>query len=769
MVFFPRNILNKSFQRKIRQCIGKPDYHPLNKSELARELRVSPGDRQEFRRALADLESKGDIVCGKKSRFRLRDRAAKNSTISGQIQFSYNERQRSAFFVPDEPEKIPQLRDQDRPRLFVPGRYTATAMNGDRVGVRLVKGQPPKWRRHAEHKKRPARRSDREDLPEARVIEIIERGNPRIVGIFHRKGHSSSVAPQDARLPKKFLLSGVKPGVRPGDMVVAELVSWDNPHQPPLAKLIEVLGRPDATGVDMLAVIYRYGLPLKFPNAVLEEANAIDEEIRDSDLVHREDWRDREVFTIDPADARDFDDAISVIELKGGKGWELAVHIADVSHYVKPGSALDKEAHRRGNSVYLADRVIPMLPEKLSNGVCSLKPDVDRLTHAAIMDFDRRGKLLSVRFAQAVIRSARRYTYEEAYNRMMLSDKAVEASEDQGERRLSLHLKRAWKLAAILRRRRFDTGSLDLDFPEVRVVLNDQGIPIGVKWIEYDESHQLIEEFMLAANEMVAKEIKNSKAASIYRVHEDPDPARLDEFADLARSFGHSSGDLSHRPELQKLLKTIHGTSEEHSLKIAFLKSLRRAVYSKDPLGHYGLSKLNYTHFTSPIRRYADLIVHRSLKRIMSRRKNPYAPEKPDRTLGEAAAAEIAMHISKTERIAADAEMETQRLKMLEYIERLCQDESDQTFRAAVTDLRPMGVFVELIQLGIRGLIRKEDLPSRADYFFDRSQPGFKSRKGGKSIVLGDRIDVGLARVDRSRGFVDFQLATNDTRKTLAK
>ena len=367
----------------------------------------------------------------------------------------------------------------------------------------------------------------------------------------------------------------------------------------------------------------------------------------------------------------------------------------------------------------------------------------------------------SVRFVRAVIRSARRYTYEEAYNRMMLSDDAIAASfpEDSNERNIAFHLKRAWKLASLLRRRRFAAGALDLDFPEVRAVLNDRGIPIGIKRSEYDESHQLIEEFMLAANEAVAKETKNTGAPSVYRIHEDPDPAKLDEFADLARSFGHKCGDPTIRSELQKLLQSFRGVPEEHSLKIGLLKSLRRAAYSKDPLGHYGLAKVNYTHFTSPIRRYADLVVHRALKRIMSRKKEPSAQENPDKTFGETAIGDIARHISRTERIAADAEMETQRLKMTEYLERLCDEDQSRTFEANVTDVRPIGVFVELDELLTKGLIRKMDLPSRGDYYFDRARTQFRSRISDRTISIGDQLEVRLIRVDRSRGFVDFALA----------
>lgn len=536
---------------------------------------------------------------------------------------------------------------------------------------------------------------------------------------------------------------------------MAELVEWTDPHLPPLARMIEVLGRNDAPGVDMLKVIHKFGLPLAFPEAVLAEAERIPDTVTTEETDRREDWREREVFTIDPKDAKDFDDAICVTEHDDGT-WELAVHIADVSHYVKPGTALDKEARKRGNSVYLADRVIPMLPEKLSNGVCSLKPDVERLTHAAILTFDQNGKETGVRFASALIRSQRRYSYEEAFARMTMSDADVEAIEDEKEKRFARHLKRAWMLASRIRSLRFRNGALDLDFPEIRVVLDDEGRAIGIEKSEYDESHQLIEEFMLVANEAVARETKNAPAPSVYRIHEDPDPGKLEEFADLARSFGHRVGDVTHRPELQKLLAAVRGTLEEQSIKIALLKSLKRAAYSKDSLGHYGLSKTNYTHFTSPIRRYADLAVHRVLKKIRSRHGDPTAPENPDRTPSVAEIGDFAAHISKTERVAAEAEQETRRLKIIEYLEHVLAEDPDAVFPATVHETRPIGAFVELDGLLVRGLIRKDDLPPQAGYYFDRVRGEFQPRRGGPVLGIGRTLDVRLLRVDRNRGFLDF-------------
>lgn len=745
--------MKKNFIEAIRARVKEPDYQPLNKSEMARDLGVPSEERAEFRAALVELEAKGELVRGKKARYRVPDRNSDADLIRGQLQMSNDRKRRSAFFVPEDPASSPIFRNMERPRVFVPGRFTSTALDGDTVGVKIQRGAPPKWHKHSP--KHRARMHDDTEYLQARVVEVVERSERPIVGIYHGKGARATVAPEDGRLPASFRLMSILPEAKPGDIVVASFTEWSDVHLPPMADMVKVLGREDAPGVDILKVIHRYGLPLEFPETVLAEADLIDEVVPEEEIVRREDWREREVFTIDPEDAKDFDDAICVTEKPDG-GWELAVHIADVSHYVKPDSALDKEARKRGNSVYLADRVIPMLPEKLSNGVCSLKPHVERLTHAAVMDFDSRGKMTKARFVSAVIRSHHRYTYEQAYEQMMLTDEEVEAIEDQKQKQLTIHLKRAWQLGSLLRERRYQNGALDLDFAEVRVVLDEEGRAIGVKRSVYDESHQLIEEFMLAANEAVAYETKNAPAPSIYRVHEDPDPGKLEEFADLARSFGHRVGDVTHRPELQKLLQSIKGNVEEHSIKVALLRSLRRADYRAEPMGHYGLAKTNYTHFTSPIRRYADLVVHRVLRRILSKRGEATAPDVPGPTPKAGEMGDISYRISRTERVAAEAEMETQRLKMIEYLERTCREDPDAAFDATVLEVRPIGAFVELNDLMIKGLIRKEDLSPRDEYFFDRIHKQFKSRCNAPTLAAGRTVSVQLLRVNHLKGFIDF-------------
>src|SRR5437660_6501886 len=389
----------------------------------------------------------------------------------------------------------------------------------------------------------------------------------------------------------------------------------------------------------MLSIVRKYDLPTAFPKRVIDEANRIPQSVEQRMVDGREDLREKFIVTIDPDDARDFDDAIDVEKIDS-EGWRLGVHIADVSAYVTPDSALDREARRRGNSVYLPDRVIPMLPERLSNGVCSLNPAVDRLTHSVFVEFDKSGLAKNARFAKTVIRSAKRLTYKEAY--------AILQAKPDGE--LSRRLHTAWGLASLLRRKRFEQGSLDLDFPEVKVHVDADGKPIRLERVENDQSHQLIEEFMLAANEAVARELRHRSIATIYRVHEDPDPEKLGEYREFILSFGYKVGDLSHRKEVQRFLASIKGKPEEQALKIGLLKSLKRARYAAQPLGHYGLAKANYLHFTSPIRRYADLVVHRALSNQRAARR----PCHPD--MSEIAS--IAEHLSITERTAADARID---------------------------------------------------------------------------------------------------------------
>src|SRR5258707_536127 len=448
--------------------------------------------------------------------------------------------------------------------------------------------------------------------------------------------------------------------------------------------------------------------------------------------------RSRNFYYVVPDDPRFVHD-VHVEKLANG-GWQLGVHIADVATYVEPGSALDREAQRRGNSVYVPDRVIPMLPERLSNGVCSLKPEVDRLTHSVFIQFDKRGVAKSARFARTVIRSAHRLTYKEAY--------AILTSPPRDRLGERLHV--TWELAALLRRKRFDRGALDLDFPEVKVLVNTHGKPVRLERVENDESRQLIEEFMLAANEAVAGELKRRTIPTIYRVHENPDPEKLAEYRDLALSFGYKVGDLTHRAELQRLLAEIRGKPEEQALKVGLLKSLKRARYDPQPLGHYGLAKTNYLHFTSPIRRYADLLVHRALGSDTAARR-PYH-------MSMAEVASVAEHISTTERNAADAEIDATQMKKLGFFQRQLAGRKPQMFSSTVVDVRNYGLMVELPDALITGLIHVSSLTDDF-YVFDLARRQLIGRRSRKRFRVGDNLSVFVARVDLFKRQVDFAIA----------
>ncbi|MBT8043852.1 MAG: VacB/RNase II family 3'-5' exoribonuclease, partial [Verrucomicrobiae bacterium] len=514
----------------------------------------------------------------------------------------------------------------------------------------------------------------------------------------------------------------------------------------------EVLGWPDTPGIDMLSIVHKHGLRDEFPEAVLAQAKAFGHKVTEKDIEGRDDWRDLPVITIDPHDAKDFDDAISV--QKTQHGWHLAVHIADVSHYVKPGSALDKEARERGNSTYMADRVLPMIPRELSNHLCSLMPGVDRLTQCCLMKINQEGKIRSARFTRAVIHSGRRFTYEQVQDILMKPKEEIAKQFPDEDKTIIAMLHEAWRLASLLRKNRFQNGALDLDMPEVSVTLDEKGKPTGIEKSEYNESHQLIEEFMLFANEAAAKLLKNRSQTTIYRIHEDPDPDRLNAFAELARLHGYKPGDLTNKKHIQQLLDKAHGTLEEHAIKIGLLKSLKRAAYFQDPLGHYGLSKADYCHFTSPIRRYADLIVHRGLQKHLG---NP--PKKADRVPGPGEAAQIAQHISETERTSAEAENESRRLKMLQYLHMCSLEKDPPVFNTVITDVRHFGLFVEAIDIMTKGLVKTEDFPGHeTDWRFEANLVQFSGPQG-KKYKVGQQHNCIVANVDMERQMVDFKFA----------
>ena len=698
----------QSMEEHILKLLGRRDYVPANVPELLRHLRLPPQRQQELQHVLRRLEQSGRIARIKGNRY-IQPREA--DLVPGRISIN---RQGKGFLNPDAPE----LKE-----IMIPEDATSTALHGDHVLVRRdvkAKGLRP----------------DRIEQETGTVIRILERKRTQIVGTLQQGRQFLFVIPDDPRMPHDIYVPPPRDVGRPanvGDKVVVELQEWTSRHINPEGEIIEVLGPPDAEGVDMLSVLRQYQLPLHFPKNVLHEARAIGTNVPSHHLAGREDCRRQQVVTIDPDDAKDFDDAICLQRVSQDQ-WKLWVHIADVSHYVSPGSALDVEARKRGNSTYLVDRVIPMLPEALSNELCSLKPNVDRLTKCVEFLLSNEGRVLHTRFYSAVIHSQRRFTYKEVL--AILQRKPADP--------IDRMLHDAHELAQKIRRARFKAGSLELDFPEMKIRLDEQGRIARIERVENDVSHQLIEEYMLLANEAVATRLMSQHLKAIYRVHEEPDERRLQEYREEVLTHHVPCGNLTKRAEVQKLLQKLGTIAIGAALKIGFLRSLMRARYAVEPLGHYGLAKAKYAHFTSPIRRYADLVVHRALFQ---------KSHGPTHSLKE-----TADHISETERNSADAERDSKDVKLYAFLKAQLHSHKPTPYPALVIDVRNFGFFVDVPGLAMSGLVHLSSIEDDF-YQFDPQRSQLVGRRNRRVIRLGDNVEVQVAKVDSFKKQVDFRLA----------
>lgn len=744
---FSRNFrkMNHSLKDRLIRHMEDGRYEPQSKSELARALNVDSRQKLDFRALVDQMEEEGKLVRLQKGRYALK--RERRNLVHGMIRIL---RSGKILFLPRKGDPAAAALGWDTeaiPELELKPNRLGTALDGDRVTVR-VERKAARGRRNI--------RRDRFSSPDAgmkaRVEEVTERARSRWLGVFRTgKNKPGRVLGDGVSSPSSIELAE-KPAmeVLPGQLVSVEPVTCGEEKKAPRGKIVEVLGYPDEPHVDMEAVIRKYGLSAEFPASVLRELETLPQNPSPGELARRENWTDRTVITIDPASARDFDDAISITATSSS--WTLAVHIADVSHFVRPGGALDGEALRRGNSTYLPDRVLPMLPPCLSDDLCSLRPDVVRLTKVCEMKFDQKGKMLRARFADAFIRSKARLTYQEAF--------AMLKGNDKGE--VPSTVREAWNLASILRRNRYAKGALDLDFPEVRAVMDKDGRVTGIITEEYDESHQLIEECMLAANEAVALALKNGNRPTIYRVHEEPDSSKLFEFGQLCKLYGHPVHDIGQRQYLNELMKSIKGSPDEQLLKLALLKSLMRARYDTEPLGHYGLATPNYCHFTSPIRRYADLVVHRSL--------NPLLANPPKGAKGAGSAGRLeedAEHISETERISASAEKDANRMKLFEWLEGQCYTEHPEVHEALVTETRHFGVLLEIPRLQIKGLVKPDKLPG-GRWVYEAFASRWKNDHGSV-LCAGLRVPVIPVKVDREQQWADFAIVSREKPRQTGK
>ena len=698
-------------EEKLLELFHWRNYTPSNISELLSQLRLPRNQEGQLERTLARLERAGRIARIKQgNRYALLLEA---DLVPGRIRMN---RQGVGTLQPDDP-KTPAIR--------ILHDATATAMHGDHVLVR--KDVVP----------RQVRRGLSGETT-GRIVRILERARTELVGTLQRGRELLYVVPDDPRIPHDIYVPPARDVGRParvGDKVVVELREWKSRNVNPEGEIVEVLGSPDAEGVDMLSILRQYHLPLHFPKRVLQEANSFGHEVKPRELPGRTDCREQQVVTIDPKDAKDFDDAIC-LEAVPGRHWKLWVHIADVSHYVKPGTALDEEAARRGNSTYLVDRVIPMLPEALSNELCSLKPHVERLTKCVEFLLSEEGHVLRTQFYSAVIRSQCRFNYKDAF--AILQRPPRDSIEGM--------LHDANSLAQKIRRLRFKAGSLDLDFPETKILLDDAGKVLRIEKVENDISHQLIEEFMLLANEAVAGRLMALGRPAIYRIHEPPDERRLAEYREDVVSHNIRCGNLTNRREVQKLLEKLNDIPIGQALKIGFLRSLMRARYAIEPLGHYGLAKTKYAHFTSPIRRYADLVVHRAL----------FQPPRNQVAAGNLH--EIAGRISETERNSDDAERDSRDVKLFAFLQAQLKTLHPQRYIALVTDVRNFGFFVDVSGLGMSGLVPLSGLVDDF-YNYDSTRNQLIGRRTRRVIRLGDKLEVQVAKVDTFKRQVDFKLA----------
>ncbi|MBW3670378.1 MAG: ribonuclease R [Acidobacteria bacterium] len=618
--------------------------------------------------------------------------------------------------------------------VFVDRKSQRGAMDGDVVLVRVERDASPK-------------RLGGRELERGTITRILQRAHETVVGRFHQ-GNPSWVRPFDQKLDSDILISEESiGGARDGEMVDVEIEVYADREQRARGRIIETLGFIWEPGVDIEVVIRKYKLPHQFPQEVLDDAEKISLEIDPAEISRRRDLRDREIVTIDGEHARDFDDAVEVRKLPNGN-WELGVHIADVSYYVREGSALDREAYERATSVYFPGRVVPMLPERLSNGICSLNPQVDRLTVSALMEIDDRGRFVNREFFRSVIRTRERMTYTDV-NQIL-----AEPTPELRERYSGLLglFDRMEQLYRILRTRRSSRGSLDFDLPQHEVLLTEEGEIEAIQSLARNDAHRLIEEFMLAANESVAQHLFFASQPALYRNHAAPDLDKLEDMKSLLQEFGYKlKGNLDEiRPaDLQRVLRKIEGTPEEQFLSELILRSMKRAVYSPECQGHFALAFEQYTHFTSPIRRYPDLIVHRRLTELAARG----ALHAEERESTESAHVAAATHSSERERRAEAAEREVMEWKKVIFM----LDKVGETFNGRVTGVAPFGLFIQLEEHFVQGLVPIASIGGDYWQYLDREHR-LKGDRSQREFRLGDPVVVEVVQVDEDRRQIELRL-----------
>ena len=756
--------ISVKLDRKIMKLLRASDTPPLAPGQILRALDLKNNQINPLRRELRHLERKGRIVRRRGNQFTLpRD----DLHIAGTIRFRHSGR---ALLIPEANDSESKKR-----QLMIRAEDTGVAMHGDRVLARVV---PPnsRPRRYRMDRSGRATRTFPGGSERAEVVSVLERARRTVTGTLKRGRLYHFVVPDDPRIVIDILVpdpakSGIAPSPTVGDKVVVGLAPWKDRHLNPEGEVTAVLGKTNEPTAESRALLHRFNLKADFPASVLKEVARLPRRVNPNDLGARVDLRDTFTFTIDPVEAKDFDDAVSVDLGRGGET-TVGVHIADVSAYVRPGSAIDRQAQRRGNSTYLVGQVIPMLPHALSNGICSLVEGEDRLTKSVFLKFAADGRIRSTRFANTVIRSRKRLTYEQATGLLRQSDlkairklpnppahqtgstgRALQSLSNAELRELKGKLEALWKIAEKLRRDRIGKGALDLDSSEVSIRLDRAGFVERIERTIHDESHQLIEEYMLAANEAVARALRDLQLPLIHRAHDPPDPDRLSDLGEYMRHYNIKTGDLTQRKEMTRLLKTIKGHPQRTVLTIQFLRSMQQACYRARRDGHFGLCKQDYAHFTSPIRRYSDLIVHRIFDRMLIASKNPTAPVRRPHNYPVSELSRVAQHLTIKEQNSTEAERESVKLKLLEYFEREARKRKKADFDAVIVEMRGHGFFVELSESTAYGFVHVVDLPSDL-YRINTSATALEGRR--RSFTLGQLIKVTVKRVDRPKRQIDF-------------
>lgn len=699
-------------QRKnlICELITDEMYVPMKEKELAAFMQVSREERETFREVLQALLTEGRVQVTKQGKYVKPDASQPVGTfISHAKGFGFVEI---------------EGREED---LYVPEDKTGGAFHLDRVQVALLPGQRGKRQ-------------------EAAVVKILERGTTQVVGTYEQSQNYGFVVPDNHKIGTDiFVPKERSKGAVTGHKVVVELTAYGDERHKPEGRVVEILGHINDPGVDIMSIVRGYDLPTEFGEKVMNQAGRVPEEVLESDKAGRMDLRDLQMVTIDGEDAKDLDDAVSLYQDEEGL-YHLGVHIADVSNYVQENSALDWEALERGTSVYLVDRVIPMLPHKLSNGICSLNQGVDRLALSCLMMINARGEVTDYQIAETVIRVDRRMSYT--------SVKKILEDRDEAECReyetLVPMFAQMQQLAALLRKKRHKRGSIDFDFAESKIVLDENGHPTDIRPYERNVATRIIEDFMLIANETVAQHFFWMELPFLYRTHEKPDPEKIMKLEAFIRNFGYHiklTGEEVHPKELQKLLDKIADTEEETLISRLTLRSMKQAKYTVECTGHFGLACQYYCHFTSPIRRYPDLQIHRIIKeqlrgRLKEKRIEHYEARLP----------EVAKHSSKMERRAEEAERETDKLKKAEYME----ERIGSIYEGVISGITQWGIYVELPNT-VEGLLHVAELPG--DYFYyDENTYEMVGQSTGKTYKLGERIMIQVKDVDRFMRTVDFTI-----------